>query len=139
MIEGWHNDEYLVYFDTASEAARMTDDYGVRDLFPGLTVVGLRGWDDFILIDENQRYFTAPTVPLDPKYLAPYGVSVNLAAIKPDKRFTDKIKWYVKPLVFGGDPKANENMVWISHSQHVEAVNWWNKQYREVAAKSKNA
>ena len=58
MIEGWYNDDYLVLFEEQEEAVRMTGIYGVRENLPGYTVVGLRGWDDFIVMDGKQQFFT---------------------------------------------------------------------------------
>jgi hypothetical protein len=50
----------------------------------------------------------------------------------PDERFTDRIKWYTTPIVFGGDPNLGENVTWVTHDQHVKLVGWWNKQYRDL-------
>lgn len=136
MIEGWHNDDYLVLSEDQEEAMRMTEAYGVRQHLPGYTVVGLRGWDDFILTDSKQQFFTIPTVPMEPKHLQPFNFQVDLAAIKPDERFTKKVKWYVKPILFGGDPSAKENMAWISFEQHAELVRWWSQFYRDTVAKN---
>ena len=35
-----------------------------------------------------------------------------------DECFVGKIKWYINPIVFGGDPKAEDNITWVSHEQH---------------------
>lgn len=134
MIEGWHNDDYLLLFEEA--AARMTELYGVREYLPGYTAVGLRGWDDFILADAQSRSFILPTVPLELKYLEPFSTAIDRAAIQPDARFTGKVKWYVKPILFGGDPAAKDNMAWISFEQHAELVRWWSKLYRESITKN---
>ena len=37
-----------------------------------------------------------------------------------------KIKWYVKALVFGGDPQSALNVIWVTHDQHAELVKYWN-------------
>lgn len=134
MIEGWHNDDYLVLFEDQNEALRITELYGIGVYLPGYLVVGLRGWDDFVLTDAHGQCFRVPTVPLDAKYLDAFDFQVDLAAIQPDARFTGKIKWYVKPIVFGGSPTAEENIAWISLEKHAEFVRWWNKLYREVSA-----
>jgi hypothetical protein len=49
-----------------------------------------------------------------------------------DSRFTGRIKWYIKPVVFGGDPNPGENVTWVTHEQHAELVAWWNRKYREA-------
>lgn len=132
MIEGWHNDDYLVLFDDRLEALRMSDLYGISMYLPGYTFLGLRGWDDFIVADVNSNFFTIPTVPLDPKELAPFGFHVDLEAITPDERFTHKVKWYVTPIIFGGDPNDCGNLTWITLEQHAGLVQWWCKLYRDT-------
>jgi len=71
MKEGWLKDEYLILFD-GSEADAAADRYGIASELPGFSLVGLRGWDDFLVRDENGRVFTVPTVPLDAGLLAPF-------------------------------------------------------------------
>ena len=139
MIEGWHNEDYLVLFEDLKEALRITELYGVREHLPGYTVVGLRGWDDFILTDAKQQFFTIPTVPLEPKHLEPFIFQVDLGAIQPDERYSKKVKWYVKPILFGGDPTAKDNMAWISGEEHAELVRWRSKLYRDTVAKNQTA
>ena len=85
MIEGWHGNDYLVLFE--EEAPRMSELYGLGKELPGYAVVGLRGWDDFIVVDEQQRLFTLPTVPIEPKRLELFPTSIDRLAIKPDSRF----------------------------------------------------
>jgi len=41
----------------------------------------------------------------------------------------------LKPIGFGGDPSAKDNMVWLSLDEHVQAVKWWNKFYYDTLAK----
>jgi hypothetical protein len=45
---------------------------------------------------------------------------------------TTKIKWYVKPVVFGGDPQLGTNVVWVSRDEHVKLVKYWNGLYRSI-------
>ncbi|MFT4666216.1 MAG: hypothetical protein ACI8YQ_002636 [Polaribacter sp.] len=40
----------------------------------------------------------------------------------------DKIKWYEKPIVFGGDPN---DFMWVDIDQHQKLVAFWNKIYYE--------
>ncbi len=138
MTEGWYNDDYLVLFDGEEEAERMTEGYGLRELLPGYTAVGLKGWDDLIVRDQEKRHFTIPTVPLDPSYLQAVKLPDDQSAIRPDARFEKKVKWYITPIVFGGDPKVGKNLAWISYEQHFEAVRYWNKRYRDLAPKVAN-
>lgn len=91
----------------------------------------MRGWDDFILQDAAGRSYAIPTVPLDPRYLYPYDIPPNVE-LRRDERFEGKIKWYVKPIVLGGDPRAQDNIIFVSHEQHAQLVGWWNDLYRSL-------
>jgi hypothetical protein len=127
MIEGWAQDQHFIVF-TDEEAASATTRYGLRDALPGFAVAGLLGWDDFIVRDSSGNLFTVPTVPAIGKYLAPFhGELPN--QLEADDR-TGTIKWYVKPIVFGGNPEPGENMIWVTHDEHAELVRWWNSQYQ---------
>lgn len=132
MIQGWHNKGYLILFDERDEASAMHDLYAIASVLPDFTLVGLMGWDDFILRDASGQLFTAPTVPLLRGHLRPLTSRVDPAKVRPDARFTDRIKWYVQPILFGGDPDSQQNMTWLSLDQHSEAVKWWNNKYREL-------
>jgi len=127
MIEGWVQDKYFIVF-TDQEAASVTTRYGLRDFLPGYTVVALRGWDDFVVRSSSGELFTVPTVPADKKYLEPFHGELPHQLEADAKAGT--IKWYVKPIVFGGSPESSENMVWVPHHQHAELVRWWNTQYQ---------
>jgi len=108
----------------------MTGIYGVRENLPGYTVVGLRvgtfhrhGWEAAVLHH--------PYRPAGKR--APGAVSVfgRPRSDQPDARFSKKVKWYVKPIMFGGDASAKENMIWVTYEQHAELVRWWAKMYRD--------
>jgi hypothetical protein len=133
MIEGWYGEDYLILFDEA-ETASASDGYAISQLLPGYQVIGLCGWDDFILRNSAGQTFCAPTVPLNLQHLSPFTLPVDLQTLQIDDRFRGKIKWYVKPIVFGGDPKVGKNMVWLSHKQHAELVRWWNNLYASLKA-----
>jgi hypothetical protein len=66
MKEGWVGDVYLILFGE-SEVANLSELYGFSEMLPGYQVLGLRGWDDFIVQDSEGRTCFIPTVPLDPK------------------------------------------------------------------------
>lgn len=133
MIQGWHNDAYLILFDDQLEELTMTERYSVSSFLPGFTVLGLTGWDHFILRDSAGACHTVPTVPLTKQYLKPFTFNFDyLDALIPDGRVTDKIKWHVQPIVFGGDSTSAQNMTWLTLDQHVEAVKWWNAKYQEL-------
>src|SRR3981189_3284919 len=98
MDEGWLGDDYLVLFDEP-EVAAASDRYAISQLLPGYQVLGLRGWDDFILRDSAGQTYCVPTVPTDPKYLSPFPLLEVGASLSPDPRFHGRIKWYVMPTV----------------------------------------
>lgn len=132
MREGWCDDKYLIVFGD-EEARFATDRYGVSAYLPDFALVGLFGWDDLLVRDAAGRLFSVPAVPCVAKHLATFPEAFLSSPLQEDQRFTDKIKWYIKPLVFGGDPQAADNMTWVSHEQHAALVRWWNDLYRSVA------
>ena len=137
MREGWCNDDYWSLCEDQKEAEHLTAAYGLTDYLPGYFVIGLKGWDEFVLCDRDGQYFLVPTVPLERSSLAPFRFAAESLRLESDDRFAGKIKWYVKPIRFGGDPAAKENMAWLSQDKHVEAVKWWNKFYHENFAKQR--
>lgn len=137
MNEGWFGDEYLVLFGE-DEWRSATDRYRIANALPGYVVVGLRGWDDLIIQDARGGAYTVPTVPLDLQYVAPYVVLEN-PTLEPDPRLVGKVKWYVKPIAFGGDPSGEENTTWVTHEQHGALVVWWNTKYQELKASGAGA
>jgi len=66
-------------------------------------------------------------------------LDIELSKLRADQRFTDKIRWYIKPLVFGGDPRADSNTTWITVDEHVGVVRWWNQLYRDLQRKKECA
>ena len=127
MQQGWHNDDYLILF-TQEESASAMGAYAIDRHLPGHVLIGLRGWDDFLVIDSNGTVLTVPTVPLDLRYATAFALPKQIS-LEPDARFEGRIKWYVKPLAFGGDAADESNLAWITHEQHAELVRWWNGQY----------
>ena len=137
MKEGWHGEDYWVMCEDQQEAERLTASYGISQYLPGYFIVGLKGWDDFILCDRNARYFTVPSVPLDSTELKTFQIPDSLQ-LESDDRFTKKIKWYVKPIAFGGEV-AQENTTWLSMDEHVEVVKWWNQLYYDTVKTKKSS
>jgi hypothetical protein len=132
MTQGWHNDDYLIIFDEEAEAQAFADRYEVKSSLSGYTLVGLRGWDDFILRDTSGVLFTVPTVPAIREHIRQISWKIDPSMIAPDSRFTDRIKWYIQPIVFGGDASSEHNITWVTFDQHTELVKWWNNKYREL-------
>ena len=135
MIEGWHGEDYLILFDE-TEATELSRRYDIGKYLAGYKIVGLQGWDDFIVATTNSELFTIPTVPIDSKYSAPLGFAIEPSQLQSDERFRGRIKWYIKPIAFGGDPASDSNMTWVNLEQHVELVKWWNELYQTVKAPS---
>ena len=131
MREGWVDNTYLILF-SEDEVPTVSDRYGLRSALPGFAVVGLCGWDDLIVRDPSGQHFRVPAVPCIAKYLTPL-TQVLDAELRQDPRFDGRIKWYVQPLVFGGDPAAPDNTTWVNHDEHAALVRWWNAQYLRLA------
>ena len=91
MREGWHGEDYLILFED-SEVGDLTRRYEIAKYVDGHQIIGLKGWDDFILRDGNDQLFTIPTVPLDPRYLAPAWLAIDGRGLVPDARVREKIK-----------------------------------------------
>ncbi|PRA32872.1 hypothetical protein [Pseudomonas poae] len=137
MNEGWQHDDYLIVFTQQESVAAMSA-YRFDHYLPGYTLLGLKNWDDFIVINASGVMLTVPTVPLDGSYAAPFELPAQIS-LEADPRFSGKIKWQLKPLAFGGDPTDDTNLAWISHEQHAELVVWWNAQYKSAKAQPSNS
>jgi len=137
MTEGWYFDDYLVLLSLA-ERSRAAENYRLAEYLPDSELLGLRNWDDFILRSHSGEVFCAPTVPLCGKYSSPYSLPES-RELTPDSRIAGKIKWYVKPLIFGGSATEPANTAWVSHEQHAQLVVWWNEQYQSLASASSAA
>jgi hypothetical protein len=133
MKEGWIDDSYLILFESEQEQVEITAGYHLQKYYPEHRIQAILGWDDFIVINESGENFRVPTVPLAQKNLEKYELPYQNAKLEADERFTGKIKWYVKPVVFGGDPTSKENTTWIDMKTHQELVIWWNEKYHEVS------
>lgn len=132
MITGWQDDDYLILFEEQADAIEMTSRYGILTRLPGHTLIGLCGWDDFILMTDDGAFATVPTIPLIPEEIQPRKTPIDLSRITSDERFGDKVKWYVQPIIFGGSPTESQNMIWVSIDEHIQLVRWWNDKYDEV-------
>lgn len=72
-------------------------------------------------------------MPLEAERLEPFFLPEGFE-LEPDARFTGKIKWYVQPLIFGGDPEDEANLIWVDSRQHAGLVIWWNDQFTALRA-----
>jgi hypothetical protein len=130
ITEGWSGADYYTFFDV-DDHLLMTSEYGVDRLLPGYTVVGLIGWDDFLLCLDN-KYFTCPTVPIQIQHVTRLSLRQLPTVLSSDDRLAGQCKWYITPLVFGGDPKDDSNICWVDYKHHRELVRWWNAKYKEL-------
>ena len=86
MNEGWNGDDYLILFaESEREAAESRNAFST--VLPEFTLIGLRGWDDFIVQDKIDNTYCIPTVPVDLQYLSPFVVPAT-EGLTPDARFT---------------------------------------------------
>jgi hypothetical protein len=131
MREGWSGDDYLILLDE-SETEDISTRLSIDAVLPGYRIIGFRGWDDFIVQHSTGNSFTIPTVPMAAQYLQAFVVS-PATQLQEDSRFTGKRKWYTKPIAFGGDPSASDNISWVTHDQHIDLIRWWNEQYRAIS------
>ncbi|MGE9293812.1 MAG: hypothetical protein ACQKBW_09385 [Puniceicoccales bacterium] len=141
MKEGWYGNEYLVLFEGEEIEAR-TNDYAIPTYMPGHTLLGLAAWDNFIVReDKTGKVYKVLTLPMRPEYREPCDIDLADAEFKLDRdaRYYQKVKWYIDPVVFGGDPEPGENMVWLPHKEHVEAVLYWNNIFENMAPDAKPA
>ncbi len=121
MKEGWYNDEYLILFE-GDEIQQKEQEYELGRQLPGHRLLGLVGWDDLLVSERaSQKLFRVPVVPISSRQRKEWPHSVDSTALKLDGRFQGKVKWYVKPIAFGGDPNSAENgrgsLTWITFRQ----------------------
>ena len=132
MNEGWYGDEYLVLF-TQAESDAAAARYSLARRLPGYVLVGLRFWDDFIVVSPAGTCLSLSTVPLDVARGQEFELPSAALCLRPDTRFNERVRWYVKPLMFGGEATP-ENTTWVTHEQHAELVCWWNDKYDSLKA-----
>ena len=130
---GWHDDNHFILFN-GEESDEFGPAYGFPDFLPGFRVAGVFNCDDFIVTDSHSSAFTVPTVPLNEQHLKPFHQDFRRVELTQDSRTAGKIKWYLNPIVFGGDPQLDSNIQWVNVGQHTALVKWWNQKYREIKA-----
>lgn len=131
MNEGWFHVQYVILFDE-QEQISFTEQYSLAEFLPGYRIGGLWGWDNFMLLDHDGNRFLVPTIPLIPKYIETFAEVIDSSKFELDVKRKGRIKWYVKPIVFSGSPTDDDNMVWITLSDHIDLVKFWNRLYRNI-------
>ena len=85
--------------------------------------------------DARGATYCVPTIPTVADHLSAYTLPSSVTTLSPDDRRQGKVKWYVKPIVFGGDPQSQENIIWVNHDQHAQLVKYWNGVYRSLKSR----
>ena len=85
------------------QAGRAFGRSAMASSIPGFRALGPLGWDDFIVEGAEEEVFEVPTVPCDAARLARLQLP-DPNALVADPRFAGRVRWYLKPLAFGGDP-----------------------------------
>ena len=131
MKEGWHRGTYLILFDD-DEIGPATRRYGLDQSLTDFRLIGLESWDNFLVRNARGLTFSVPTLPHSEGLLQSVATPQPDVALEPDSRFAGKVKWYVKPLAFGGDVRDLSNVHWVDHDQHAQLVRWWNDKHRQL-------
>lgn len=66
------------------------------------------------------------------EHIQRFVLPANELTLEHDRRLHGLIKWYVTPLVFGGDPSLGENVIWVNIETHFALVTFWNDKYDEA-------
>ncbi len=129
MNEGWGGEEYFIKF-SEMESEEFARGYSLDSYIEGYELLGIKGWNDFILLKDGQL-FSCPTVPIDTAYIELLNGDVLPGCLQSSSDLKGKIKWYIKPLIFGGSVgKSNEQ--WVDFELHMKLVNYWNNQYKNA-------
>lgn len=128
--EGWFDEQYFILFspdeyEKAGSLYRLSEEIG-----PAL-VVGMRGWDDLLIRGADGESFSVPMLPMSQSLIARCSISGH-EDLEPDPGVEGRYRWYVKPLLFGGDPACSSNITWVDQKQHRDLVLWWNQKYLEL-------
>ena len=136
MKEGWHDNDYLILFED-QEIQERGKAYGLDRRLPGHILFGLRNWDDFLIInEEDDRIYCVLTVPA--RMVERRLWDVDIGRLQREERLEGKIRWYLKPIVFGGDPNLRSNTVWVDHQTHAELVCYFNQLYDDNLKKKQS-
>lgn len=130
MTEGWFNFDYVVLFSETERVARSVD-YKIAKYLPGYTLVGLYDWNYFLVTDAEGSMYTVPSLPLDVNSTHKFSLPEDIQ-LETDERYSGKVKWYLKPLVIGGNPLDIKNLAWVSLELHADLVVWWNEKIKQV-------
>jgi len=92
MIEGWSGDDYFIVFENEDESHQFSAAYDLATYLPGFRLVGLKSWDDFIVISPVGDSFLCPTLPIEKKYFEPLDLGALPTTYSADAKLAGKIK-----------------------------------------------
>lgn len=134
--EGWLGEEYVrVYAD--SERARIGELYDFQTFLPGYEPWGSWGLDALCLAPDSHLY-AVDWIPLEESFRKQRYASVRALeeelvrlheATSAYDHFQKEVH-FVKPIIFGGDPKEAPMMV--DQATHAELCRFWNQTYARL-------
>lgn len=132
----WNKDHYLEFWPI-SRIKALNESYAVHEHLPGFTAFGSDGIGNIILFSNNPHdssVFTAPFIGMGKVGVTRDADSLEsfLAGLgEPDfeKAMLEKPELVeIKPILFGGDPVDPSNKTWLSRTEHIKFVQFWNRQ-----------
>jgi hypothetical protein len=138
--EGWLLDEYVRFY---AESARLEIAllYAFHEFLPGYELWGSWGLDALCLGLDSKLY-RIPWIPLSEAHRQEVYPSVEalqtvLASIHEAtsayEHFGKEVH-FITPIVFGGSPEDEANMVMVDQSTHAQLCVYWNRTYARLRA-----
>jgi|GEM_PF-819651 len=124
MTEGWLNFDYVILF-SQSERMAYSRKYKIGNYLPGFTLAGIYDWNYFLVTDVEGTMYSLPSLPLDIQSIKKFSLPENYT-LETDERYSEKVRWYLKPEIVGGNPRDGKNLVWVSLDLHADLISWWN-------------
>jgi len=143
--EGFLGDEYLRFYP-ADQLILLNNAFCIQEFIPGRFIFGSNGGGEawaFDLRIKPTAVVKVPFIPMHDKYSHSFGTFEEfiprLASTrhKTEQRRVNpaligKEIHESKPIVFGGDPVANDNKAYLTTAEYAPYVVWWNRKYREL-------
>ncbi len=143
--EGFLGDEYLRFYP-ADQLITLNDVYCSQEFIPGQFIFGSNGGGSAWAFDLRVQPAIVVKVPFIPmlnqlgqrfgsfeQFLTKLaGASAQHDTRRVNPALIGKEVHEIQPIVFGGDPVANDNKAYLSPSEYAPYVVWWNRKYREL-------
>lgn len=134
--EGWLGNDYVRIYAVA-DRARVSELYSFQTSLPGYEPWGSWGLDALCL-GPDRRLYLVDWIPLAEEFLRLRYESVTAFEIDVTQlheatsvyEHFQKEVHFMKPLVFGGDPKVAPTM--IDQTTHAEMCRFWNQTYARM-------